>query len=818
MDRDLVVHGHFYQPPRENPWTGEVDREPGAEPYHDWNERIFHECYRANAHARIIDDHGRVERIISNYLHMSFNFGPTLLAWMEKHHAITYGRILGADRASADLRGGHGNAIAQAYNHTILPLASRRDKVTQVRWGVADFLHRFGRRPEGMWLPECAADEETLEVLIEQQIKFTVLSPFQAAKTRRIGEKEWRDSSGGQVDASVPYRFFHGDGSGRWVDIIFYDTGASKGVAFEGVLTSSAGYVDRIERAPLGAGRLVAVATDGESYGHHTRFGERCLAHAMESVVKTRGFRTTNFAEFLATHEVRNEVKIDLGPDKRGSSWSCAHGVGRWFRDCGCHTGGRDGWNQQWRKPLREALDNLHVVADEIYQEVGGQYFEDPWEARNDYVGVLLERHRTLDDFLGRHAKGPLAEFARVRAMSLVEMQLQAQLMYTSCGWFFSDVSGIETRQILKYAGRVLDLLGELGRDETGRFLEQLSEAKSNKPEEGNGADVFRRHVEPVRVTPHRISAHLAITGLLDDDEESGEVAGYSYHRQDFTRRSLGRLSMCTSRVELQSMRTRRRHHHAVAALHLGGIDFYAVVKEQPIDDGQPKRGTSVSRGGPGGATFAASAQRLWNAFSSASLPALLRRAAIEFGPHEFGLEHLLPDSRERISEQIFASLLRRFSEEYAFLYEDNRRTLDMLQSAGFPLPRELRAAAEFTLGRLFEEEIKKQEQSRDPEKYRRAMEIAEQVGQHGYQIDRTTSRKLFENMITDAVRTAVSKRDDESYDSAIDLLALTDRLDLEVNLEPAQEAAYDAALSSQGSGEKFAKLLIALWVSPHPR
>jgi hypothetical protein len=494
-------------------------------------------------------------------------------------------------------------------------------------------------------------------------------------------------------------------------------------------------------------------------------------------------------------------VKIDLGPDKRGSSWSCAHGVGRWFRDCGCHTGGRDGWNQQWRKPLREALDSLRLVADEIYSEVGSQYFKDPWEARNDYVGVLLERHQTLDDFINRHAKGPLAEYARVRAMSLVEMQLQAQLMYTSCGWFFSDISGIETRQILKYAGRVLDLLGELGKDETTRFLERLAEAKSNKPEEGTGADVFRRHVEPVRVTPHRISAHLAITGLLDHDEETGEVAGYIYHRQDFTRRSLGRLSMCTSRVELQSMRTRRRHQHSVAGLHLGGIDFYAVVKDQPVDDG-----------------FASSAERLWNAFASASLPALLRRAAVEFGPNEFGLEHLLPDSRERISEQIFAGLLRRFSEEYAFLYEDNRRTLDMLQSAGFPLPRELRAAAEFTLGRLFEEEIKKQEQSRDPEKYRRAMEIAEQVGQHGYQIDRTTSRKLFENMITDAVRTAVSKRDDESFDSAIDLLALTDRLDLDVNLEPAQEAAYDAALATPVLGEKFSRLLVSLWVSPNAR
>ncbi len=798
MDRDLVVHGHFYQPPRENPWTGEVDREPGAEPYHDWNERIFHECYRANAYARIIDDHGRVERIISNYLHVSFNFGATLLAWMEKHHPITYGRIIGADRASASTRGGHGNAIAQSYNHTILPLSPRRDKVTQVRWGVADFAHRFGRAPEGLWLPECAADEETLEVLIEHQIRFTILSPYQASKTRRIGELEWQDASAGKIDSSVPHRFFHGDGSGRYLDIFFYDAGASRGVAFEGVLTSSHGYVDRLDRAPAGEGRLVSVATDGESYGHHTRWGERCLAHAMEVVARPRGFRPTNFAEHLAHTPVTHEVKIDLGPDRRGSSWSCAHGVGRWFRDCGCHTGGRDGWNQQWRRPLREALDGLRSVSDEIFSEIGGQYFNDPWAARDAYVSVLLDRRENLDEHLVRHGKPGLSDDARIRAMSLMEMQHQAQLMYTSCGWFFSDVSGIESRQILKYAGRVLDLLGELGRDETPRFLERLAEAKSNRAEEGNGADIFRRYVEPVRVSPERISAHLAITGLLDHDEDTGEVAGYVYHRHEFTRRQLGRISMCTSRVELESTRTRRRHQTAVAALHLGGIDFYAVVKDRTD-------------------TFAAAAERLWDAFASASLPALLRRASQEFGPNEFGLEHLLPDSREKISEQIFASLLRRFSEEYARLYEDNRRTLDMLQLAGFPLPKELRVAAEFTLGRSFEEEIKKQEQSRDPEKYRRAIEIAEQVAQHGYQIDRTTSRRLFENMITDAVRTAVSRRDDETLDSAVDLLELTERLGLDVNLEAAQEAAYDAALRAGASAE-LGRLLVALWVSPNPR
>lgn len=799
MKRALVVHGHFYQPPRENPWTGKVEREPGAEPFHDWNERIFQECYRANAYSRIVDDHGRVRRIVSNYLNISFNFGPTLLHWMERHHAITYGRILEADRVSAAARNGHGNAMAQAYNHTILPLSNRRDQETQVRWGIADFEHRFRRTPEGLWLPECAANEETLEVLIEQGVRFTVLSPYQAARVRKLGDSEWTDVSGGKVDPSRPYRFFHRDGSGRYLDLFFYDGYASRAIAFEGALTSSEGYVDRLLRAAEGLDGLVSVATDGESYGHHTRYGDRCLAHAMEVAAPARGFEPTNFAAYLAAHEVTDEVKIELGPDGNGSAWSCAHGVGRWFRDCGCHTGGREGWNQAWRTPLRDALDYLRDVAAVLFEEEGRAFFKNPWAARNEYISVLLDPHHNSEDFMARHQTKPLSDRDQVRALSLLEMQHHAMLMYTSCGWFFSDLSGIETQQILEYAGRVLDLIGAMDRDETGPFLQHLAEARSNRPEEGNGADVFRRYVEPARLSPERIAADLAITSLLEEEAETGEVAGYVYGRQDFQRRQLGRITMCTGRVTLHSTRTRRRHDAAVAALHLGGIDFYAVVNEG-LDD----------------PAFQTSVERMWDAFTSVSLPALLRRLSQEFGPREFGLEHLLPDSRERISEQIFATLLYRFSVEYARLYEDNRRTLDMLQSAGFPLPRELRAAAEFTLGRLFEEEIWKQEQSRDPEAYRRAVEIAEQVEEHGYQIDRTRSRALFEKMITDAVRTAVRRPEEPGrVESALELLALVERLGLQVNIESAQEAAYDAAVEHPDRRNELDQLLIALWVSP---
>ncbi|HJT30372.1 MAG TPA: DUF3536 domain-containing protein [Pyrinomonadaceae bacterium] len=442
----LIIHGHFYQPPRENPWTGEVDAEPGAAPFHDWNERIHAECYAPN---------------IVNYPLINFNFGPTLLSWLESHHRDTYVQILNADRESAEARGGHGNAIAQAYGHAILPLCNERDRLTQVLWGLADFRYRFGREAEALWLPETAANDQVLALLIEQGMRYVILAPNQGK---------------GVVDTSKPYLFRHPDGSKRSIAVFFYNGPLARAIAFERALASSRGLVEKFVSA---GGVLVNVATDGETYGHHFKFGDLCLTHALKVEAKSAGFWITNYAQYLDHHPAETEVEIDNGPDGEGSSWSCVHGVARWSRDCGCHTGGEPGWNQAWRKPLRDALNFLRDDAAAKFEQSG--LLRDPWAARNDYIKVIL------DPKYPREGVDP-------RVWDLLEMQRSSLLMFTSCGWFFSDLAGIETIQVLRYAARVIDLMNKLGLDPPQkRFMELLSEAKSNRPEKGTGSDLFIR-------------------------------------------------------------------------------------------------------------------------------------------------------------------------------------------------------------------------------------------------------------------------------------------------------------------------------------
>ena len=452
----LVIHGHFYQPPRENPWTGEVEPEPGAAPFHDWNERIHAECYAPNA---------------ENYKNIGFNFGPTLLSWLERHHLDTYKKIINADKDSTARRNGHGNAIAQAYGHAILPLCNERDQLTQVVWGLADFRFRFGREAESLWLPETAANDQVLALLIEQRLRYVILAPNQAKS---------------DVDTSKPYLFRHPDGSDRSLAVFFYNGPLARAIAFEKALTSSRGLVEKFVRAK-GPGDLVNVATDGETYGHHFKFGDLCLAHALGVEAPKAGFQITNYGEYLDLHPPEDEVEIDNGPNGEGTSWSCAHGVGRWTRDCGCHTGGEPDCNQSWRTPLREALNFLRDDTAVKFENAAGDLLRDPWAARNDYIDVILD-HRALDTFLNRHA----LRLDETRIVQLMEMQRSALLMFASCGWFFSDVAGIETIQVMRYAARVMDLQQQLGFEPPEKqFLEIMADAKSNDPKKGNGADLF---------------------------------------------------------------------------------------------------------------------------------------------------------------------------------------------------------------------------------------------------------------------------------------------------------------------------------------
>ena len=507
----LIIHGHFYQPPRENPWTGIVETEPGAAPFHDWNERIHSECYQPNAFARITDSEAG-ERVVNNYAKISFNFGPTLLTWLEQNDAATYARIINADHESSLKHDGHGNAIAQAYGHAILPLCNERDLRTQIRWGSADFGHRFGRRPEAMWLPETAGNDAVMNALIDEGLRFVILAPHQAGRVRdryrtltrrgsdRVDSADWRTVDENTIDTSVPYHYSHRDGSDRSIAIFFYEGSTSRAIAFENLLKSSRGFVDRL--AQVAHGKLVNVATDGETYGHHFKFGDICLAHTLEMEAPARGFRISNYGEYLDQHPPTFEVEINHGPSDEGTSWSCPHGVGRWIRDCGCQTGGEPGWNQQWRAPLRQALDFLRDVNAEHFEATRESLFIDPWQARDSSIALVLDQYCSREQFLFEQAGWWLSADEQWRALRYLELQRMLLLMYTSCGWFFNDVSGIETIQILKYAGRAIDLMEQLRLPPVREsFLEILAQAKSNRPEIGTGADIFERFVEPLKTS-----------------------------------------------------------------------------------------------------------------------------------------------------------------------------------------------------------------------------------------------------------------------------------------------------------------------------
>lgn len=487
----LIIHGHFYQPPRENPWTDEIETQPDAKPFHDWNERILHECYRPNA-------------LAGTFRRLSFNAGPTLLSWLERHSSEVYQKILEGDRQSREEHLGHGNAMAQVYNHMILPLAQEREQRTQIRWGIFDFKKRFGRDPEGMWLPETAASGRTLEILIEEGLKFTILAPEQASEIRPLASEssDWQDVSDSSINPQQPYRFFHSQGRERWMDVFFFDGPLSREVGFGDLLFDTKKFLDRLmKHCPRGGSEpgLVHIACDGETFGHHKRSGDAVLARLLGQEAPRHGLLSTNYGAILEKFPPRFEVRIKTG---EGTSWSCSHGLGRWKENCGCHTGGPHGWNQKWRKPLREAVQFLEREAALLFESEGRNFFKDPWTARDQFIELILDHFpESQERFFESHASRPLSREEKQKALKLLEMERYAMLTETSCGWFFNDLAGIETIQILRYALRSLELASEFRRQKPEEdFVGILSQAQSNQAKLGDGREVWEKLVKPARV------------------------------------------------------------------------------------------------------------------------------------------------------------------------------------------------------------------------------------------------------------------------------------------------------------------------------
>lgn len=517
-EKYLVIHGHFYQPPRENPWLGVIERQDSASPFHNWNERITAECYKANTLSRTLDPRGRIRDIVNNYKYLSFNLGPTLLNWLQVQHPATYQAVIDADRASRSLNGGHGNAIAQVYNHVIMPLATRREQELQIILGKRDFVRHFGREPEAIWLAETAINQTTAELLMDHGFRFTILSPFQARRVRKIGEDHWSDVRNGAIDTTMPYRIFS---NGKHLDVFFFDKGVSTSVAFEHLLRDAQRFAEKLSGAwgkDVGRPKLMNICTDGESYGHHEPFGDMCLAAFFSSISEKFRFRVTNYGYFLERLSPFMEVELESGAEGKGTSWSCSHGVDRWRKNCGCSTGGRAKWNQEWRTPLREGLTKLKEELDRTFERGLREFFPDPWAAFIDFIDLRRVRSpEEVDGFLARHSGKVIEDRDRTRLLQLLESQLNSHLMFTSCGWFFDDISGLEPLQNLRYAARAIEMSGRLELEEI--FLRELEKARSNLGGE-TGKSLYKKHVIPLRSIPVLVANQAAMDWALLGKEQ----------------------------------------------------------------------------------------------------------------------------------------------------------------------------------------------------------------------------------------------------------------------------------------------------------
>jgi alpha-amylase/alpha-mannosidase (GH57 family) len=526
--RYLVIHGHFYQPPRENPFSGSIALQPSASPYPNWNVRINKECYSPNARGRIMDSCGRIRKIVNNYRRLSFNIGPTLLNWLRDEDPETLSLIVEADKQGAALNGGHGPALAQVFNHIIMPLANSADKRTQVLWGIEHFKHAFHRFPEGMWLAETAVDTESLAIMAQEGIKFTILSQGQIEAIRPLSDRSapFRklDSA---VDPRQPYRVFWGSGRNDYIDVFVYDGPVSREIAFENLLRDGQIFLNRIELA-FGNNyqdhrpRLVNLATDGESYGHHFQFGEMALSWLFDQLTSTLMSASdpiipTNYGAFLELFPPIAEAKII-----ENTSWSCAHGVERWRSDCGCHTGGESYWNQRWRTPLRDGLNWLRNQLIEVFETSCRPILKDPWRARDKFVSVLNSDYgkEQMDAFLDKQGSGSLTDSEKLLILKQMEAQLMSLYMFTSCGWFFDDLTGLEPLQNLRYASRAIALCQDLTKvDLTEGLLIFLRQAKPNDPDYPTGQEVWDKLVVPQILTDSLAAAHFMASKFMKAPE-----------------------------------------------------------------------------------------------------------------------------------------------------------------------------------------------------------------------------------------------------------------------------------------------------------
>jgi alpha-amylase/alpha-mannosidase (GH57 family) len=779
--RFICIHGHFYQPPRENPWLETVETQDSAAPYHDWNERICAECYATNGAARIQNEKNHITRIVNNYSRMSFNFGPTLLSWLKEKAPRTHRMVVDGERRSRRSYKGHSSAMAQVYNHIIMPLANRRDKITQIRWGIADYEFHYGAPPEGMWLAETAADIETLELLADEGIKFTILAPHQCMRIRSIkpasADGEWIETPNATVDTTRPYlvRF----PSGRSIAIFFYNGPISRAIAFEGLLNSGEIFAARLKSGfrDTAQPQLVHVATDGESYGHHHKHGEMALAYALKLLEEDKTIRLTNYGSFL--EQFPPEFECEIVED---TSWSCIHGIERWRSDCGCN-GGKAGWNQKWRTPLRQALDGLRDALIPLTEKEGSKLFHDVWAARDHYIEVILHRHEeTIEKYLAMHAARPLNEDERVRARQLMEMQRHAQLMYTSCGWFFDDISGIESVQVIAYATRALQLARQLFGAQVDpieqAFLEVLAGAKSNVAAAGDGAQIFKQKIRPLELGLEQVAAHYAISSVFSSYGDATELFSYLVERMSYDIFTSGRGRLALGRAHIASNITGIHENFSFAVLHFGDQNITAAVKPYCVD--------SASE-------FEAFAAEASQHVLAADFPEVIRLLDQYYGRADYSLTSLFTDEQRRIVQLILNSTLWDIENSLTTIYEDHASLLHFLSKAGLPKPPALTLAAGFAINaglrRAMEADPIDQALIRSFLQLAKADQVPLETQALSYLADQRMKRAMLELQ--------VSAGSLEMLDHALTLAKTLEELPFELNLWQAQNIWYEILRTS---------------------
>ncbi len=804
----ITIHGHFYQPPRENPWLEYVEVQDSALPSHDWNERVTSECYTPNSVSKIVTNENKIMDIVNNYQYISFNFGPTLLSWMEKHSPYTYDRIIKADIESAKRNNGHGNAIAQVYNHIIMPLANRNDKYTQILWGIKDFQYRFGRKPEGMWLAETACDDATLEALVDCGIKFTILSPHQAKSIRKLNSNdEWTDVSWGNIDPARAYRYYLKSDKSKYIDLFFYDGSISKSVAFDELLTDGNKFINRLKEGISDLrdyNQLVHIATDGESYGHHTKFGDMALSYILKIRAEDEGFIITNYANYLELEPPQYEADI-----KDVSSWSCAHGVGRWCDDCGCSTGGGHGWNQKWRKPLREALDYLRDELIKIYEENASLYFEDVWKARNNYIDVILNRSITnINKFFEQNQKYKLEKPDMVKALKLLEMQRQALLMYTSCGWFFSEISGIETTQIMKYAARAMQLASYFSHKDIEKdFLQILSRANSNIPGFGSGKDVYERFVKPSVISVKKLAALWAIAAQYDEYKNRDTMFCYNIKKHFYKKLSNGTTCLSLGRIEIESQITLEKYDFFFTSLQFAEGDFHCAIKR--YDDSE---------------NIVDISNKLIDTYLYMPLTEIIRFMDNIFGNEYFTLKDILLEVRSKILLTSLQDKLSKFSNTYREIYNEGKNSIVQLISLGINVPISYKLAAQYTLTEDFNALYKSSPNIIDEELFLKAKDILDEANKFQLSIDKTKVSNVFSKEIQISIYNFINNFEIQRLEQILKLFEYAGKLDLKVDIAEAQNMYFnkiytkftnllDKVVNSKDNIEEIREFLFSLLV-----